>query len=320
MDRKIVVLTPVRNEKWVLDCFLLAASQFADHIIILDQMSVDGSREIARRYEKVILIDNPSEDFNERERQEMLLREARKLGENNVLIALDADEIPSPTFLDESFLNQLKLSEIGTVFQLDWLNLEPDLKTAYRSPMAPLIFVDDGSPNTHNVEMHRTRVPVPLGNKVLHLSDPAILHLQYVNEARMRNKHIWYQVLEKAKDPAKSSLLIYRTYHHMDSRSPKNLETLDVKDAWRDRGVLLERLKSSSNDNPWEQQVEYLLASKPAHVFKDIERSSKSNWGSQTPLLRYARFTQRYVGRSKFNPLRLAVRVADVFLTRVFHK
>lgn len=104
MDRKIVVLTPVRNEKWVLDCFLLAASQFADHIIILDQMSVDGSREIARRYEKVILIDNPSEDFNERERQEMLLREARKLGENNVLIALDADEIPSPTFLDESFL------------------------------------------------------------------------------------------------------------------------------------------------------------------------------------------------------------------------
>ena len=42
----LVVLTPVRNEAWVLHAFLKATSLWADHIIIADQMSTDGSRDI----------------------------------------------------------------------------------------------------------------------------------------------------------------------------------------------------------------------------------------------------------------------------------
>ena len=44
----MIVMTPVRNEAWVLPAFLESTSRWADYIIIADQMSTDGSREIAR--------------------------------------------------------------------------------------------------------------------------------------------------------------------------------------------------------------------------------------------------------------------------------
>ena len=55
---QLIVLTPVRNEAWVLRAFLTATSLWADKIIIADQMSTDGSREICKEFPKVILLDN----------------------------------------------------------------------------------------------------------------------------------------------------------------------------------------------------------------------------------------------------------------------
>ena len=60
-----VVLTPVRNEAWILRAFLEATSLWADHIIIADQMSTDGSREIARSFPKVTLIDNDRQEMHQ---------------------------------------------------------------------------------------------------------------------------------------------------------------------------------------------------------------------------------------------------------------
>ena len=66
MPPKLICLTPVLNEAWILDRFLKCASIWADHIIISDQGSTDGSVEIAKQYKKVIFIDNnKTGDFNE---------------------------------------------------------------------------------------------------------------------------------------------------------------------------------------------------------------------------------------------------------------
>ena len=73
----LICLTPVKNEAWILHAFLKATSLWADYIIIADQMSTDGSREIALSYPKVILIDNDNQEFNEVERQKMLIDKAR---------------------------------------------------------------------------------------------------------------------------------------------------------------------------------------------------------------------------------------------------
>lgn len=61
----LVVVTPVRNEAWVLDAFLTCVSSWADYIVVADQHSTDGSREIAAKYEKVILVDNDAAEMNQ---------------------------------------------------------------------------------------------------------------------------------------------------------------------------------------------------------------------------------------------------------------
>ena len=103
MDKPyIICLIPVKNEAWILDRCLQTASLWADKIIVADQMSDDGSPEIAVKYSKVQLIRNTSAQFNEPERQKLLIDAARKIPYDGkkLLIALDADEMLTANLLD----------------------------------------------------------------------------------------------------------------------------------------------------------------------------------------------------------------------------
>src|SRR6266550_4777142 len=94
MNTKIVVLTPVKNEEWILDQFLSVTSQFADLIIVADQSSTDNSRQICSKFSKVHLIANESEIYDEATRQQLLIKTARQLVPGRrILLALDADEL-----------------------------------------------------------------------------------------------------------------------------------------------------------------------------------------------------------------------------------
>ena len=80
MTPKLICLPPVLNEAWILERFIKCASLWADHIIIADQGSTDGSVEIAKRYEKVIFIDNQTDgDFNEMKMRAPLFEAANKI-------------------------------------------------------------------------------------------------------------------------------------------------------------------------------------------------------------------------------------------------
>ena len=59
----IVVLTPTKNEEWILERFLRVTTQFADLVIVADQGSTDRTREICERFENVRVIGNPSPDY-----------------------------------------------------------------------------------------------------------------------------------------------------------------------------------------------------------------------------------------------------------------
>ena len=98
-----IVMTPTRNEAWVIRAFMESTTRWADYIIICDQMSTDGTREIVQEYAqqskhaRVIFIDNSNPDFNEAERQAMLIEKARETaaGRDALLWGLDADEMLS---------------------------------------------------------------------------------------------------------------------------------------------------------------------------------------------------------------------------------
>jgi glycosyltransferase involved in cell wall biosynthesis len=218
----IICLTPVKNEAWILDRFLQCASLWADHIIIADQNSTDGSQEIARRYPKVTLIENSSEAYHESSRQKLLIDAARKIPGPRLLVALDADEMLTANVLEHPEWNTVLTSPPGTIIEFSWLNLLPGFTDYVSLPnwYYPLGFMDDGSEHTGN-NIHSPRIPEPVTSPRIRLQSISILHYQYVNWERTESKQRWYQCWETINNPSKSNVEIYRMYHYMDG-FPKN--------------------------------------------------------------------------------------------------
>ena len=213
--RKIIVLTPIKNEEWILETFLNAAELYADVIILLDQNSTDSSKEIAKKHQKVEVFENNSHKFNEKERQNLLLDKARNHGSNNVIISLDADEIFTPDFCSPENLEWLQSLEIGTSICYDWANIHWTKDKYWQSKMQPIIFIDNGQKNLDKKEFHRTRVPVVGNKKIIYNKQTKVLHLQYINKERLRSKHRWYQLHEFQENRDISFVHLYRKYHHM---------------------------------------------------------------------------------------------------------
>jgi Glycosyl transferase family 2 len=149
MERPLVIcLTPIKDEAWILERFLKCASLWADHIIIADQQSNDESKEIARSFPKVRLIENSSATFNEPERQQLLIGEARKILGPKIVMALDADEFLTANFLTSPEWETILHAAVGTVIRFHWLEVFADTSglCCFRFPWDPPIgLVDDGT-------------------------------------------------------------------------------------------------------------------------------------------------------------------------------
>jgi len=222
--RQVICITPVKNEEWILDTFLNCASQWADHIIIADQGSTDRSLEIAQAHPKVRIIHNDSGNYDEGFRQRLLLAEARKIEGQRVILSLDADEIISGNYVDCCEWKSALAAPVGTVFGLRWANLAPGLSRYWPAAFHQIVgFVDDGREHTGEI-IHSVRVPLQPGQVLQKLNRVSLLHFQYADWNRMRSKHRWYQCWEKLNLPGRSSLDIYRRYHHMYA-IPKELMT-----------------------------------------------------------------------------------------------
>jgi len=196
----LICMTPVRNEAWVLNAFLKATSLWVDYIIIADQNSTDGSREIALSYPKVILIDNNNPDFNEAERQKLLIDRARQIEGDKILFGLDADEIFSANFTQTQDWQKILSSVPGDVFWFQWANIYSNQKE-YWSPETfyPWMFHDDGiEPHGNYVRnMHSMRIPYPIDEKqMFYVNDFKVMHLAYLNKARVASKRRFYQFVD----------------------------------------------------------------------------------------------------------------------------
>ncbi len=195
MTPLIIVMTPVRNEAWVLNAFLRTTSTWADYIIIADQMSTDGSRDIIKKFAEgnkaktdladVILIDNKNPNFNEAERQSMLIAKAREIsaGRDTVLFGLDADEILAANFKETEDWKKILNSIPCDVFWFKWAEISPNKKQYGDSTYYPWVFHDDGiEPHGNYVRvMHSMRIPYPLDEKqIYYINDFRVLHLAYL--------------------------------------------------------------------------------------------------------------------------------------------
>ncbi|RCJ29598.1 family 2 glycosyl transferase [Nostoc minutum NIES-26] len=194
---KIVVITPVKNEAWILDRFLSVTSQFADYIIIADQNSTDDSQAICKKYPKVILIENKSDKFNEAERQLLLIQTARDLiSEHKIILALDADEILAANAMKTQSWQAMLKAKPGTVLFFEKPDLFVTTHQCIRTGiLTPLGYVDDGAEHQPQ-SIHSVRIPVPEYATRLHIHDIKILHYAVTRLEAHASKIRMYSVIE----------------------------------------------------------------------------------------------------------------------------
>lgn len=200
---KIVVVTPVKNEAWILDRFLTVSSRFADVIVIADQCSTDESVEICARHPKVVVIENRSAEFNEAERQRMLLQKARELvPEPRIILALDADEVLAADAMTAAGWRTMLEAKPGTVlcFEKPELFARPDLCVRHNVPW-PIGYVDDGAEQTPR-KIHSIRIPMPDYAPRLYINDVKFLHYSLLRPDAQMSKQRMYSVLENIQGTA----------------------------------------------------------------------------------------------------------------------
>jgi hypothetical protein len=219
---KIVCLTPVKNEAWILERFLKCASLWADHIIIADQASDDGSREIARSFKKVQLIENSAAVFNEPERQKLLIEAARAIPGDKLLIALDADEFLTANFLGSREWDLILRAVPGTVINFQWACVLPDRQSYYVFPTEfSLGFLDDGAEHQGMV-IHSPRLPVPEDSPRISLREVKVMHFSTIDFDRFKSKIRWYQCWEFSKHRWDGRLVQLYRWYHRDFHVPRH--------------------------------------------------------------------------------------------------
>jgi glycosyltransferase involved in cell wall biosynthesis len=193
---RVICLTPVKNEAWILERFLRCATSWADHIIVADQGSEDGSRSIARRFSKVRLIENGAREFNELARQKLLIEAARQIPGPKLLIALDADEFLTGNFRTSSEWELMMRAVPGTIIRFQLPNILPDRASYYLYPTEFTFgFMDDGTPHD-GPEIHSPRLPQPEAHARISLREIKVMHFATMDAPRFRSRIRWYQCWE----------------------------------------------------------------------------------------------------------------------------
>lgn len=197
-DRKIIALTPVRNEAYILPSFIEATLQIADVLIIADQNSNDETATIASDHRNVVLIRNSDDQYDEASRQKLLIATAREqFGEGNLLLAVDADELFYPLVADvDTVRSKLLAYPCGTTLLFDKPTLLGGIDN-WKSYGAvfPLGYVDDGTAHESRY-IHGRRVPEG-STAPIPFNDAAFVHLDRLDQSAHESKRCFYNCLER---------------------------------------------------------------------------------------------------------------------------
>ena len=199
---KVIALLPIKNEAWVLEHTLACLSSFCDVVLVNDQQSQDRSREIARRFPKVVWIDSPESQICEQARWR-LWDVARQYDGTNLLWCTDADELVSPR-LAGRFIQQAHLAA-GTVVDCFYCH-SWNGPTRYRTGLGqytpywkPVAIVDDRRVNydrSRGLPLHEERVPVSADSPRVRAEGVPVLHLQWLLPNRSQMRQAWYRCRE----------------------------------------------------------------------------------------------------------------------------
>jgi glycosyltransferase involved in cell wall biosynthesis len=201
---KIIGLVPVRNEAWVLPHSLASLSGFCDVVIVSDQNSDDESREICRRFPKVVLLESAECRISTQVRWQ-LFDAARQYDGCNLLWCTDADELVSPNAARDFFATRQDALKPATIIECLFVHLwhssncYREYHWGYAPHFKPLAFVDDRRMDydrSRPSSIHEPRVPVESAGSVLRAGELHVLHLQWLLAGRTQMRQAWYRCRE----------------------------------------------------------------------------------------------------------------------------
>ncbi len=250
MSAPVIVLAAVRNELHNLRTVIPSWKAFAQHIVLCDQQSEDGTLEwIKEQHPDVLVVNNDGADYDERSRGQILIETCRsKFGIGNVLLYLDADEtLSSQVFTSvewQTFCNAAP----GTAGEFPWVNFWFSPKYyLWQGPFGSLsynrvAFIDDGRPIASANEMHGMRGPGGDAHTVCYFTELSLLHYGYVPLVKNVFKQTWYKVWWRAKGGKNFHTNRNHNYYHM----VRMHHTLPSPENWfsgyRERGIDVETL------------------------------------------------------------------------------
>lgn len=122
---KLVAGITTKNESWIINKTLSILTKFCDKIIILDDNSDDNTVDICKQYDKVkVHIREKRKNIWDRKEAEGLNELFQLCGKYNpeYILMLDADEIPTPSFI-KFFKN---IDKKINAWSVRMINLQPD--------------------------------------------------------------------------------------------------------------------------------------------------------------------------------------------------
>lgn len=235
--------------------------EWADHVIVADQSSTDGSVDVYRKLEKQysnleIIYDRPKMDWTTPDIRNYMLKQVRRIEGNNIVFELHADEIVSAKILQNDIKKELlqKMS-IGTCLELPWLTLWKH-PLQYRSDNSiwsnntcVFAFRDDRTSDYQSAVFHGYRVPENYIENKIKLNHVPVLHYQFVNIGADMSKQALYQIFERNHYPAENIFKIYELYsNYFDERNMK-CEELKEEDyaPWVRMGLNIHELRDDED-------------------------------------------------------------------------
>ena len=250
-DAKIIVLTPVKNEAWIIEKFLTCTSFFADHIIIADQKSDDGSEKIYAKFPKVTVVENNNSKYDEASRQILLIDTARKLFPDvkRILFCLDADEIFSADSLSYNDVwERIRLMDPGTSIYLEKPDLLKGIQRGvrWRDNYFPIGYIDDGMLHSPTV-IHSKRIPENAAGADVYINELKVLHFAHTRRNVQSAKLRYYSVIENINH-SKSFYIrryAYKSFYNEEKNyPPENIELMPAEwlKGWDDLNIDLRHL------------------------------------------------------------------------------
>ena len=264
---KLIGLSFVRNEQWVLGLTLPAAMTLLDELVVIDHESSDRTPEIiaelARAFPGRIHPESWAGDYHEVGMRQKALDVGRQRGGTH-FYWLDGDEVLTANLVARVRQWVGELSP-GQVLELPWLAMWASLDrfrdddSVWTNNFKAFAFADSESiayrTDGDGYHLHLQTPRGRSGRPFRPLPDQAqggVMHLQFANQRRLIAKHAWYKMFELLRFPGR------RTPAEIDvlysqAVDPAGVRLADVPSGWW-AGYERFRQAVRLDETPWHEE------------------------------------------------------------------